>query len=96
MEIFSAGVDKHEYLGCRRPTGYDQLFEENGYVLLKQFIPRIMCDYISENIKVLEGLTKVLGSTVLIRGISANSDFLNLADRRLGKSHRSAFSPDCG
>jgi hypothetical protein len=34
--------------------GYGQLFEENGYVVLKQFIPRIMCDYISENIKVLE------------------------------------------
>jgi hypothetical protein len=31
-----------------------QQFEENGYVVLKQFIPRIMCDYISENIKVLE------------------------------------------
>lgn len=37
------------------PTGYEQLFEENGYVILKQFIPRIMCDYISENIKLLEG-----------------------------------------
>jgi len=34
--------------------GYGQLFEENGYVIFKQFIPRIMCDYISENIKVLE------------------------------------------
>jgi hypothetical protein len=37
------------------PIGYDQLFEKNGYVVLKQFIPRIMCDYISENVKVLEG-----------------------------------------
>lgn len=36
------------------PIRYDQLFEERGYVVLKQFIPRIMCDYISENIKVLE------------------------------------------
>jgi hypothetical protein len=34
--------------------GCEQLFEENGYVILKQFIPRIMCEYISENIKVLE------------------------------------------
>src|SRR6185436_12131986 len=33
---------------------YEQLFEENGYVILKQFVPRLMCDYISENIKVLE------------------------------------------
>jgi hypothetical protein len=32
----------------------EQLFEENGYLILKQFIPRIMCEYISENIKVLE------------------------------------------
>jgi hypothetical protein len=32
----------------------EQLFEENGYVILREFIPRIMCDYISENIKVLE------------------------------------------
>lgn len=36
------------------PIGYDELFEEQGYVVLKEFIPRIMCDYISENIKVLE------------------------------------------
>jgi alkylated DNA repair dioxygenase AlkB len=33
---------------------YEQLFEENGYVIIKQFIPRIMCEYICENIKVLE------------------------------------------
>jgi alkylated DNA repair dioxygenase AlkB len=32
----------------------EQLFEEYGYVVLKQFIPRIMCEYISENIRVLE------------------------------------------
>lgn len=32
----------------------EQLFEENGYVILREFIPRVMCDYISENIKVLE------------------------------------------
>ena len=35
-------------------TNYEQLFEENGYVIFKQFLPRIMCDYISANIKVLE------------------------------------------
>jgi hypothetical protein len=37
-----------------KPIGYEQLFEENGYVILKQFVPLLMCDYISENIKVLE------------------------------------------
>lgn len=35
-------------------NNWGQLFEENGYVIFKQFIPRLMCDYISENIKVLE------------------------------------------
>ena len=34
--------------------GCEQLFEENGYLILRQFVPRIMCEYISENIKVLE------------------------------------------
>ena len=38
----------------QKSIGYDQLFEENGYVILKQFVPLVMCDYISENIKVLE------------------------------------------
>ena len=33
----------------------DQLFEENGYVVIKQFLPRLMCEYISESIKTLEG-----------------------------------------
>lgn len=37
-----------------KSIGYQQLFEENGYVILKQFVPLLMCDYISENIKVLE------------------------------------------
>lgn len=36
------------------PSGYEQLFEQKGYVVLRQFIPQIMCDYISENIKLLE------------------------------------------
>jgi hypothetical protein len=36
------------------PRDCQQLFEENGYVVIRQFIPRIMCDYVSENIKVLE------------------------------------------
>ena len=38
----------------QKSIGYDQLFEENGYVILKQFVPLVMCNYISENIKVLE------------------------------------------
>jgi hypothetical protein len=38
----------------QKSIGYEQLFEENGYVIFKQFVPLLMCDYISENIKVLE------------------------------------------
>ncbi len=37
-----------------RLTQCGRLFEKNGYVVVKQLIPRVMCDYISENIKVLE------------------------------------------
>jgi hypothetical protein len=29
-------------------------FEEKGYLMLKRLIPRVMCDYLAENIKVLE------------------------------------------
>jgi hypothetical protein len=35
-------------------AGAGQLFETNGYVVLRQFIPRMMCAYISENIRALE------------------------------------------
>ena len=38
----------------RRSTQCGRLFEKNGYVVVTQLIPRVMCDYISENIKVLE------------------------------------------
>ena len=34
--------------------GCDQLFERDGYVVIKQWIPQVMCAYISENVKVLE------------------------------------------
>jgi hypothetical protein len=37
-----------------RLTQCGRLFEKNGYVVVTQLIPRVMCDYISENIKVLE------------------------------------------
>src|SRR5262247_3977582 len=36
------------------PCDCQQLFEENGYVVIRQFIPRLMCEYISKNINVLE------------------------------------------
>ncbi len=30
------------------------MFEEKGYLILRQLIPQVMCDYLAENIKVLE------------------------------------------
>jgi hypothetical protein len=52
----------------------EQMFEENGYVVLKQFIPRIMCEYISENIKVLEASSCFeYGDTQVEKAFSAAS-----------------------
>ncbi|MEP6819847.1 MAG: hypothetical protein ABJA18_09960 [bacterium] len=56
------------------PIGYDQMFEEKGYVVLKQFIPRMMCDYIAENIKVLEASSGLdYGDTQVEKAFSAGS-----------------------
>ncbi|MGI9065641.1 MAG: hypothetical protein ACR2HX_04465 [Pyrinomonadaceae bacterium] len=53
---------------------YEQLFEENGYVIIKQFIPRVMCDYISENIKVLEASSYFgYGDTQVEKAFSASA-----------------------
>jgi hypothetical protein len=56
------------------PNNWEQLFAENGYVVLKQFIPRLMCDYISENIKVLEASSYFeYGDTQVEKAFSAAS-----------------------
>jgi hypothetical protein len=56
----------------RNEPNCEQLFEENGYVILREFIPRIMCDYISENIKVLEASSYfVYGDTQVEKAFSA-------------------------
>ena len=53
---------------------YEQMFEEDGYVVLKQFIPQIMCEYISENIKVLEANSCLdYGDTQVEKAFSAGS-----------------------
>ncbi|MCM3905987.1 MAG: hypothetical protein ND866_30250 [Pyrinomonadaceae bacterium] len=53
---------------------YEQMFEEDGYVVLKQFIPRIMCEYISENIKLLEANSCLdYGDTQVEKAFSAGS-----------------------
>lgn len=55
-------------------SGCEQMFAENGYVVLKQFIPRIMCEYISENIKVLEASAYFnYGDTQVEKAFSAAS-----------------------
>lgn len=71
--------------------GYDRLFEEQGYVVLKQFIPRIMCDYIAENVKVLEaGSTLEFGDGQVENAFSAGSPvvtetLLDIVTPRLAK-----------
>jgi hypothetical protein len=35
-------------------TDIGEMFERDGYVVIRQFIPRVMCDYIARNIEVLE------------------------------------------
>ncbi len=53
---------------------YEQMFEEDGYLVLKQFIPRIMCEYIDENIKVLEANSYLdYGDTQVEKAFSAGS-----------------------
>src|ERR1700730_2354 len=52
----------------------EQMFAEQGYLVLKQFIPRIMCEYISENIKVLEASSCFdYGDTQVEKAFSAGS-----------------------
>jgi len=54
------------------------LFEENGYVIVKHLLPRVMCDYISENIKVLEAHSYFSQGDVQVeRALSAASPFVS-------------------
>lgn len=51
-----------------------QMFEETGYVVVKQFIPRLMCEYLSENIRVLEASSYLnYGDTQVEKAFSAAS-----------------------
>ena len=40
-------------------SGIGKKFEQDGYVVIKQLIPRIMCEYISKYIKVLEANSRL-------------------------------------
>ena len=51
-----------------------ELFEQQGYVVIKQFIPRIMCDYISKNIRVLEANSRLsFGDSQVEKAFSGGS-----------------------
>ena len=50
------------------------VFESNGYVVVKQFISKLMCDYIDENIKLLEAASSFdYGDTQVEKAFSAAS-----------------------
>lgn len=50
------------------------LFEQQGYVVVKQLIPRIMCEYIAKNIKVLEAQSRLsFGDTQVEKAFSGGS-----------------------
>ena len=52
-------------------------FEENGYLVVKRLIPRVMCDYISENIAFLEAYSCFgYGDVQVEKAFSAASHFL--------------------
>lgn len=51
-----------------------ELFEQQGYVVIKQFIPRILCDYIAKNIRVLEAQSRLsFGDTQVEKAFSGGS-----------------------
>lgn len=51
-----------------------ELFEQHGYVVIKQFIPRLMCDYIAKNIRVLESNSRLsFGDTQVEKAFSGGS-----------------------
>jgi hypothetical protein len=61
-----------EHTGSNSNTG--RLFEQHGYAVIKQFIPRIMCEYISKNIRVLEANSRLsFGDTQVEKAFSGGS-----------------------
>ena len=50
------------------------LFEQHGYAVIKQFIPRLMCEYIAKNIRVLEDNSRLsFGDTQVEKAFSGGS-----------------------
>lgn len=51
-----------------------ELFEQQGYVVIQQFIPRILCEYISKNVRVLEANSRLsFGDTQVEKAFSGGS-----------------------
>ena len=49
-------------------------FEQHGYVVIREFIPRLMCDYIAKNIRVLEANSRLsFGDTQVEKAFSGGS-----------------------
>lgn len=61
-----------EYVASNSAHG--EMFEQHGYVVLRQFIPRIMCDYIARNIRVLEANSRLsFGDSQVEKAFSGGS-----------------------
>jgi hypothetical protein len=61
-----------EQLAAKSDVG--ELFEQAGYVVIKQFIPRLMCQYIAKNVRVLEANSRLsFGDTQVEKAFSGGS-----------------------
>jgi hypothetical protein len=50
------------------------LFEQSGYVVIKQFIPSLLCQYIAKNVRVLEANSRLsFGDTQVEKAFSGGS-----------------------
>jgi hypothetical protein len=61
-----------EYIASNSDVG--EIFEQQGYAVIKQFIPQIMCEYISRNVRVLEANSRLnFGDTQVTKALSGAS-----------------------
>ncbi len=61
-----------EYIDSK--SGIVGLFEQNRYAVIKQFIPRLMCEYIAKNIRVLEANSRLsFGDSQVEKAFSGGS-----------------------
>src|SRR5262245_8650730 len=51
-----------------------EMFEQSGYVVIKQFIPSLMCQYIAKNVRVLEAKSRLsFGDSQVDKAFSGGS-----------------------